>query len=249
MATQDVNIEAVDSLDNEEAAEPTFGEQVNEVVSKMKQDDKGNWQLPEGEYPEEVKFAANLERRRRDTESFAGKLKNELNTKDTLLSTYKEKIAERVQVNLSDDDKTRLEELKYSDPEAWRKEMNKLEREAKNSLSNEIEEESKKVTQQNIISERERILADFNKEHQDVQITQDVVDNDIPPRITKKLADGKITFEEFLNEAYKFLTSGKVIKKDVVGDITNIGEADGGADPSDDAKQHKEISDYEKTVF
>ena len=58
----------------------------------------------------------------------------------------------------------------------------------------------------------------------------EVIENDIPPRITKKLADGKIDFAGFLAECKDYLTKGKVLAQpDTPPDIPNLGAVPGSS--------------------
>lgn len=57
-----------------------------------------------------------------------------------------------------------------------------------------------------------------------------MIENDIPPRITKKLADGKIDFAGFLAECKDYLTKGKVLAQpDTPPDIPNLGAVPGSS--------------------
>ncbi len=58
------------------------------------------------------------------------------------------------------------------------------------------------------IERRYKYLDQFNI-GREVPITPEMLDNDIPPMITDKLADGTVTFEEFLDEVSEYLDKEK----------------------------------------
>lgn len=112
-------------------------------------------------------------------------------------------------INISEEDKQRLEELKYSDPDAWRKELNNIEKQKRDSLQKDIQDKVAELTE---IEKRRVILEDFQRTNPQIVLNDEVIALDIPPRITNKLEQGKISFPEFLVECRDFLTSKKVVK-------------------------------------
>ena len=126
MATQN-NAEAVQN----DQEVPEFEQQVNSLVSTMTLDDQGKYRLPEGDYSEALKFSANAERRRRDTESSRSKQENELKVQKALVNSLQDELASSPQYLVPDDVRSELESLKYSDPDAYRLKMNELESEAR----------------------------------------------------------------------------------------------------------------------
>lgn len=227
----------------------TFEQQVNSVVSKMTQDDKGLWQLPaDVEVDESIAYAAKLEKRRRDTESALGKTRQQLKAEETMRKTLEQRVAERVQIDMSPEEREELDSLKYDDPDKWRTKMNELEQKATTSLREELNTLSSEASQQAEIVRRAQVLEEFNS-RSDVEINDEVLANDIPPRITAKLERGEITFEEFLEESAKFLTTPKVVK-DVKPDAhPNLGAAGGGDNPAADAVAQEANTSYKNEVF
>ena len=81
-------------------------------------------------------------------------------------------------------------------------------------------------------------------------LNDEVFANDLPPRITGKLARGEVSFEDFLEESKEFLTKGRVIKgtKDVDAE-PNLGDA-GGRDKASDAAMSGDLDvSYKDTIF
>jgi len=237
---------------NSETAENTqsFSGQVNSVVKQMTQDDKGIWQMPDGlEVDESVAYAAKLEKRRRDTESALGKTRQQLKAEETMRKTLEQRVAERVQIDILPEEQEKLDSLKYDDPDKWRVEMNKLEQKATTTLREELSGISSEASQQAELERRAQVLEQFNAEHPDVQINDEVLANDIPPRIAKKLENGEVTFEEFLQDSYKFLATPKKVKDDKLEAQPNLSAAGGGSNPAADAVEKSVVNSYQNEVY
>jgi len=233
-----------------DAAVPTFEQQVNTAVKQLSKDDKGVWQFPADlDVPSEVKFAATIEKRRRDTESALGKTQQQLKAEGIVREELEKQVAAQVQLTLSSEEAEELDDLMTSDPEAWRKKMNTLEQKATTALQENLTTIKTEATQQTEQDRRAQVLEQFNAEHTDAPITDESLVNDIPPRIAKKLEKGEVTFEEFLAESYSFLTAGKVVKDPKPTSVTNIGLAAGGNEASDEAQAAQELTDYDNAIF
>jgi hypothetical protein len=214
---------------------PTFDQQVSSVVSSMKQDEKGNYKLPEGDYSEEIKYAANAERRRRTTESNYSKTKLELKAQATLNDTLKNKIAEVSRPNLSAEEQAQLEELKFSDPDAWFKQKSELLSKANANLNTEISELTTAASQQAESDSRIQVLADYNVLHPDGKLTVELIADEIPPRISNKLSSGELSYDQFLVEAGQYIKTPKKVGGIAAKNSPNLGNAGGGAEPSAEA--------------
>lgn len=228
-------------------ATESFDTKVNSVVKQMTQDASGNWQMPEGEFDEAVRYAANAERRRRDTESALGKTKQQLKAESAARKELEKRVAAKVDIPA--DVQAELDELKHEDPEAWRVRMNKLEAEAQATLSTELSSVQTEASQQAELERRAEVLAIFRKEHPDVQLTDEVLDNEIPPRIQKKLANGQASFEEFLSEAYTYLKKGRAIYSPEVKDEPSLSKVGGSANPAAEAIAKDSQLSYKDEVY
>jgi len=109
---------------------------------------------------------------------------------------------------MSDSEKDRLEDLKYTDPDTWRKELGELEAKATQTYNEQLQVETSKLT---ALEQRELTYNNFLASHPDVTINDDVITYDVPKRITSKLESGEITFETYLEEVYAYLKAPKVI--------------------------------------
>jgi len=233
-----------------QATETSFAEQVNNTVKQLSQDDKGAWVLPDNlDVDESVKFAATLEKRRRDTESALSKTRNQLKTEEAQRLALEEHGAAHAQINLTPEEAESLATLKFEDPDAWRQRMNELEQRATTTYREEISSVTSQASQEAELNRRAQVLERFNAAHPDGQITDETLVNDIPPRMTRKLEEGEITFDDFLIEAHNYLVSPKSILGTKAPATPNLGRAGGGTEPSDAAQAVADLDSYANTTF
>jgi len=229
--------------------EMSLEEQLNTIVKGMEFDESSNtYKLPE-EVPEHLKLAALAEKRRRDTQASLTKSRQELKKLEEANKKLQERVFNNVNIDLSEDEKDELENLKFSDPEAWRVKMNQLEIQAKEKAKesfNEVMSEAEKLAE---LERRKIVLDDFLARNPGVNITDEVIANDIPPRITKKLDDGKISFEEFLEESKKYLTKVGYVVEDTqkTPQAPNLNKA-GSANAVESSKEDF-VKSYKNEVY
>ncbi len=256
MSTSDDNVDVLDEFPevageaDSEATSNTFEETVNSVIDGVKKKEGGGWEFPAGA-TEEAKYAATAELRRRDTQAAHDRNKQTLTATEAKASKLEEKLLSNVSLNLSDAEREELVELKETNPDAWRVKINEHEQTAKTKVSEELEELDSESTAVSELERRTEVLEDFNKANPDLVLNDEVFNNDLPPRIVKKLADGEVTFEEFLEEAKNFLSGSTVIQGATSNeeDEPHLGKAGGGGSISDAAMGKDTAEDYEKDVI
>lgn len=196
----------------------------------------------------EAETNVNYEKRFKDTQSAYTKSQQELKAAKAKLEAL-EKLTQPV-VQLDEATQAQLDELKYSNPEAWRDKMNSLEAEAKLKHLSVLSEAEKIAMQQAELEQRAQILSEYNSKHPQNPITDEVIMFDVPPRITKKLENGEISFEEFLSEAHNFLYAPKKVGD---GNQTlkqpNMRDFGGGTTPTDNAVDSSIIENYKNLVY
>lgn len=196
----------------------------------------------------EVETNVNYEKRFKDTQSAYTKSQQELKAAKAKLEAL-EKLTQPV-VQLDEATQAQLDELKYSNPEAWRDKMNSLEAEAKLKHLSVLSEAEKIAMQQAELEHRAQILSEYNSKHPQNPITDEVIMFDVPPRITKKLENGEISFEQFLTEAHNFLYAPKKVGD---GNKTlnqpNMRDFGGGTTPSTNAVDSSIIENYKNLVY
>lgn len=196
----------------------------------------------------EAENNVNYEKRFKDTQSAYTKSQQELKAAKAKLEAL-EKLTQPV-VQLDEATQAQLDELKYSNPEAWRDKMNSLEAEAKLKHLSVLSEAEKIAMQQAELEQRAQILSEYNSKHPQNPITDEVIMFDVPPRITKKLENGEISFEQFLTEAHNFLYAPKKVGD---GNKTlnqpNMRDFGGGTTPSTNAVDSSIIENYKNLVY
>jgi len=227
---------------------PSIDTQINEAINN-RTEVEGKMQFAEDLDPM-VKYAANAEIRRRDTQAAYTKTQQEnlaLTSENTqLANTW----AEEVSKHLTSEQQNELEELKHTDQEAWREKINTYEGQNASRVKEKHTKIKEKAGQETELQQRTRLLEEHNAANPKFALTDDVIDNDIPPRITKKLESGKISFEEYLQEANTFLSAGKVISQgDPAPDDIDLSKAGGDHKPSDEAVAGDIKESYAKEIF
>jgi len=198
--------------------------------------------------PEEV----NYEKMFKDTQAGFTKGQQRIKELEAERDVYKA-LAPNPMDNLNEDVQAELDDLKYSDPDAWRIRLNEVEGQERTRLNERITETTSKATSEAAIqfelSRRGTVLESFNA-NSDTPLTDDQLANDIPPRLTKKLEDGEITFEQLLVEAHQYIHTGRAIKgaDELVGqpnmNSTAGGTASGDKRPDKTASQKYANSYY-----
>lgn len=228
----------------------SFADKVNAVVNDMKQDESGKWTMPEGDHDEAIVFAANAERRRRDTQSAYTKAQQENST----LKAERDLLAKDFEDNyvgtLPTSTQVELEELKATDPDAWHQKMIDIKASRQTEFQARRDEIATKAQGESEAAYRQRALQEFSEANPSLQLTNDVIKNDIPPRITRELEEGKVTFGEFLANVQNYLTKGKVIKQeDQPNAGVDLGSVPGSDHPDPQAQQKESISQYKDEIY
>lgn len=233
--------------------QPSFGDKVNTVVASMVQGEDGNWQLPEtvDKSDEALIFAVNAERRRRDTQSAFTKTSQE----NARLKAEANQLAEGWQKDfassLAPEVQAELEELKITDPDAWRQRLNYLEEERVAKFQEKRTAIQQKAVGESEIEYRQRAFQEFQEQYPTLQLTDDAIKYDIPPRITKELDEGKITFVDYLTKAAEYLSKNRVLKpseeKPTGG--TDLGKAPGASLPDGNAVKIASQNQYKEEIY
>lgn len=191
---------------------PALETVINDTIAATTRDAEGKLVIPEGT-EEAVAYAVRAEIRRRDTQAEYTKNKQAL----LALEAENQKLAESWEkdaiANLSSADQARLEELKVQDPDAWRAEITELETAKRAQFQEKRTAISQEASQLSELEQRKLQLEEFNTNNPNIVLTDEVIANDVPPRITRKLEAGTISFSEFLTEVSEYLSKGKAIDK------------------------------------
>jgi hypothetical protein len=238
-------------INQESSTPPSFEAQVNEVVSSATVDGNGNLTLPEGVSADEsVMFAATLTKRQRDTQSAYTKSQQaltKLTEQNAQLTSLWEKDAVKAYTPA---EQTALDELKTQDPDAWHAKLTEMEvakRDAFKATLTTIDTAAEKAA---AIASRTEMLKAYNTLNPATPLTDDVIANDVPPRLTKQLEEGKIDFATFLASAGKYLGTPKAIAGSEQAESSpSLSGARGGSKPTKSAVDAQNASDYTKEIF
>lgn len=195
------------------------------------------------------------EKRFKDTQAFATKIAQEKAEKEKELAELKAELSvlkttAQPSMSISKEMQEELEDLKYSDPEAWRKKLNQLESEARNEFDSKVAEARNATSMQLELSKRASILNEYKAKHPDIAFTDELLNLDIPGRIVKKLENGQVTYEEFLNEVVNFVKAPKVIgTTNSTLDQPNLSKVGGDDTPTKDGTNKNLAKTYESMEF
>ena len=227
--------------------------QVNSALKSIVTDEDGNFSFPEDtELSPELQFAATAEKRRRDTQASFTKHQQGSKELEAINTSLTQQLAELATPVFTKEESEELESLKYDDPDAWKDKLDSLTKSKRAETQTKIDEITGTAgTQARTQFESERraqVLSNFN-DSSPIKVTQELIDNEIPPRITKKLAEGKISFEAFLDEVVEYVNTGKVVHTEKTLDQPNLGKLSGGQTPTDTKPEASLSETYKKTIY
>lgn len=234
-------------------SKPSFQEQVDAAVVAIKYDDKQKKHILPDNLPEEVRVAAMAEKRRRDAQATLTREQQRNATLEAEKAELLKLTTADVKLELTAEEQSELDDLKFSDPEAWRVRLNQLETEARTKRTNAVTEKLTQVsTSVSSATEHERrkqLLTEYNAQNPEYALDDDVIANDIPPRLTKRLETGVVTFEEFLSEVHEYRTKRKIVADVELQDDPNLGKVAGGDKPSAQAAKEGLSSSYKSELY
>jgi len=234
---------------NTPAGEQTFEQQVNAVVGEMTQNEEGKWVTPEG-VSEAMGYAAMAERRRRDTQAAFTKTQQEAETlkaENSRLAAAWQKDAVSM---LPQADQDRLTELKFADPDAWRLEIARVEAEQVNKFTERRDAVSTEAYKETELQRRSRLITEYNTANPERQITDQAIDDEVPPKYMKQFESGELTFDEFMDTCAKFISSNKVIQSgEEVPRSPDLSKLPGSERPTDNAIQGDIKQSYKNETY
>ncbi len=229
---------------------------IAELVSKHVNnlDDKGKLNLPD-DMPDWQKHVIRSEKRQRDAQSELSKSQVKLRESEAINGVLMETASTMVpeDFQLSDDEITALNKLKVDDPDKYRLEVNDLEAKAKVSQQEKLTELTTKAaedaTNAHTTKNRVTVLAEFRDANPDLIITDDVLVNDVPPRLMAGVTNGDYTYGEYLEKVKAYVTAGKKTPAGNEGDPHNMGNMPGSQTPGKSAAERAGKQDYAKMTF
>lgn len=233
------------------AAQPSIEQRVNTLTDSMVKNDEGQWALPaDTEASEEMAYAAMTERRRRDSQAEYGKGRQQIKALEAenqhLVSGWEQDVASKLTKEQRED----LDQLKHDDPDAWRVKLNDYEQANRTAFGEKTAGIKTKVQNETELEKRTRLIDEHNAANPTLALTDDVIDNDLPPRFMKRLEAGEIDFETFLAESTAYLGKGKVIKtEEAAPGEPSLSKAAGSSKPSDNAVEGSVSETYKDELY
>ncbi len=221
----------------------SFESKVNTLASTITRDAEGKIQIPEGT-DEALAFATRIELRRRDTQSALSQEK----VKSTRLAAENEGLAanweQEYEASLTADEAANLDELKAQDPDAWHAKLVEIKASKKDAFKAKRDAVATNAAQVSATASRAEIFAAFEADNPGV-LTDDKLNNDIPPRYVKQLENGEVDYKQFLQNCTDYLTKGRVMQKtDTPHAGTDLGNLPGGGTPEQSAANNQDTQDY-----
>jgi len=231
--------------------ELSYEQRVQAVLAETKRDEKGGLVLPENT-PEDIAYAVKTNMRYRDTQAAYTKAQQGLKAQEATNSALTEKLSGLASKSFSitQEQREELEDLKVTNPDAWRTKLNEYDQLANAQMQQTLSEVSEKAKAVSEDERRRLLLNEFNQQHGMI-ITDDVLTNDVPPRFTKALENGEVTFEEFLSNVQTYLEKDKVVGggAKVDNEKPDLGKAGGSTKPQQQAVEGSITEQYEKAIF
>ena len=212
---------------HDKVVEPTLEVKVNEALNKV--DEKGKLVFEEGVDP---LFKALVVETKKARDHQAAFTKSRQEVAD--LKAKKDLLEAEVKANsaqLSPEKIAELEDLKFTDPDAWYAKKLEYENDAKARFNGQLEEKlteaSTKALRDLTLVERTEMLNNFQAQT-GIILTDEVMANDIPPRIQSKI--NAMPFEDYLQEVATYLNTVKAVKDTDEGlGITNLSNLAGSS--------------------
>lgn len=233
------------------AEQPSIEQRVNTLVDSMVKTEDDKWTLPEGtDASAEMQYAAMSERRRRDTQGEYGRGQQQLKA----MTAENERLAsgweKDATASLTKEQRDDLELLKHEDPDAWRVKLNEYEQANRTAFGEKRASIKTEVQNETELEKRTRLLDEHNAANPDNQLTDDTIDNDLPPRFLKQLESGELDFEQFITKSAEYLGKGKVLAPGATPPAEpNLGKAGGSSKPTDTAVAGDIAKTYKNEIY
>lgn len=190
----------------------------------------------------------NFEKRYKDTQAAYTRSQQEGKAKDAVIAKLQEQIAKTPVFTQQQQDE--LSELRDTDVDAYAMRLQEFTQEHQKRVAKEIEQ----FTSQAAESVQEEVKAQslkqavemFNQSHPDKVISEDNLANDVPPRLTKQLEEGSVSYEEFVDKASKFINHEYATANPETMNQPNLNDQPGSNTPS--SEEDDDVS-YEDGIY
>lgn len=233
----------VDTATQQEEQTLTVEQQVTSYANQMRKDE--NYKLPEEvESNELFKTAVTAEKRRLDTVASFTKSQQALKVAEA----ERAELLAKSKVGLTSEQVAELEELKYTDAEAYYDKRKEFEKANKKEFKDNLDSVANTISAEEEVERRTELISEFEATH-NIKIDDDFVENELPAKLLKQLEDGTYNFEQFLVKVADYIN--KPIKTTTHTKQIDLSKEAGSQTPSHDEKSVKETtaSQWSKTTF
>lgn len=237
-------LEGIEASEKDDKTKPmSTDESIEALVKKhakdIKFDDNNKMILPEGLEPWE-KTVLIAEKRRRDQQRDYQNVKGKLTATTAEVEALKKEISGMtIEDDLTSEEQKELDDLKFTDPDMWFEKKQELQKQLETKKKDKLEEVTSAASLEATIEERAQLLLAHNEANPDFQITQEVLENDVPPRFLKALEGGQ-PFDEFIDDVLQFLQKPKKLKDEKLQGEVDLGKLTGGQTPAKGEKRTEE---------
>ncbi len=139
------------------------------------------------------------------------------------------------------------ESLKYTDPDAYIEQT--LKARSHDPYTEAFDTASKFATQEAGRMTIESVIAEHNQAHPDKQVTQEMLELDLPPRLVSEFQAGNMAPSEFLDQASALLYRPTETHNQTIPVTPNLGEVGGQTTPTDDGGNDKMMANYATAIL
>jgi len=153
-------------------------------------------------------------------------------------------LKEQPGANVDSTEQDRLNDLKFSDPDKWRAEMNESDKSQAQAYEDRV-----KTKQAEIVTEmtQEQLVANTKAFFANKDIDPAVVINSMPKALQSMIDQGEITLDEGLQRGID-LVNGATVKSVLAPKTPNLASVAGSDKPTDQAKMQQSNQDWSNMV-
>ena len=153
-------------------------------------------------------------------------------------------LKEQPGANVDSTEQDRLNDLKFSDPDKWRAEMNESDKSQAQAYEDRV-----KTKQAEIVTEmtQEQLVANTKAFFANKDIDPAVVINSMPKALQSMIDQGEITLDEGLQRGID-LVNGATVKSVLAPATPNLASVAGSDKPTDQAKMQQSNQDWSNMV-
>lgn len=186
------------------------------------------------------------EKRAKDNQAAFTKSRQEISVLKKENQILDEKL--RTNIVLPAEQQEELEDLKYEDPDVWFAKKQEYEQNVLSELEKQKEAKREEALKDVQKQTTEEYMASWLSENS--EITLDMIELDVPPRIHKAYEEGTLSIDEFLEKSKEYLTKvDKKIASPKTNDIKDLNKIPGGKTPSATATQKQQDADSKLEIY